>query len=229
MYAGIDGCKVGWISVRIENNKPLFNIVENLQELDFIFTNNLTLIDIPIGLPFNSRRSCDMEARKVLKPKRFNSVFITPTREAVFANSYEEACENNYRLTGKKISKQAWNICNKIKEVDDFKIKNPNVRLRESHPEVFFWALNNKKPCIYNKKKKEGINERLEILDKYVSGISKELKSFADASRKKHVAIDDIIDAAVLAYAAMLEPDLLIFGNNEKDVNGNSMEIVYPK
>ncbi len=42
--------------------------------------------------------------------------------------SYEKACEVNEKLTGKRISKQAWNIIPKIRDVDSFLVENKNFR-----------------------------------------------------------------------------------------------------
>jgi predicted RNase H-like nuclease len=227
MFAGIDGCPAGWVFVLFDEGDIQFDITSSIQNMDYISKNNLTLIDIPIGLPEKSRRVCDLDARQILKPFRHNSVFLTPVREAVYADSYKNACEKNYSAIGKKISKQMWAICEKIKEVDDFKQQNPLLLLRESHPELCFWSLNNESACHFNKKKKEGRRERLTILDIAIPDISEHILSYADATLRKHVAIDDIIDAAVLAITAMKSEQLKTIGNGEIDKKDLQMEIVF--
>ena len=58
------------------------------------------------------------------------------------------------RLTGKGLSRQAFAIAPKIKEVDDFLQSCPTaeVTVREAHPEICFWALNGGCPMRYQKK-----------------------------------------------------------------------------
>jgi len=226
MYAGIDGCRFGWIAVRIEQDKVSFELARNIHDLAYIYENSMALIDIPIGLSEHSERVCDSEARQILKPNRHSSVFLTPVRAAVYAETYAEACRLNYIATGKKISKQVWNILPKVKEIDTLMREYPGANLREAHPEVCFWALNNRTACRCNKKTAEGISERLHILEPLLPGISQKITSYAAANLKKHVSIDDIVDAAVLARTVARPDSLLSLGNGEKDQAGISMEIV---
>merc|ERR1712070_431832 len=99
-----------------------------------------------------------------------SSVFNAPCRQAVRANNYIQAKEINKKILSKSISIQSWNISNKINEVDEFLIKNKNKQLNihESHPELCFINLNNEVPLKNNKKTKQGVNERITILNKYI-------------------------------------------------------------
>jgi predicted RNase H-like nuclease len=72
-------------------------------------------------------RLSDLGARRILKARK-SSIFPVPCREAVYMESYEKACEVNEKLTGKRISKQAWNIIPKIRDVDSFLVENKNFR-----------------------------------------------------------------------------------------------------
>ena len=226
MYAGIDGCRFGWIAVRIEQGQVSFELTRSIRAIPSIFENDLTLIDIPIGLSDHFERACDIEARQILKPKRHSSVFLTPVRAAAYAESYAEACRINFAATGKKISKQAWNILPKVREIDAFKREFPGATLREAHPEVCFWALNNNTACSHNKKTPVGSSERLSIIERTLPGISQQITAYADSNLKKHVSLDDIIDATVLACTASRKDKLQILGNGEKDGAGIPMEIV---
>ncbi|MCF7929477.1 MAG: DUF429 domain-containing protein [Spirochaetales bacterium] len=227
MHAGIDGCRYGWLAARVDQAEVIFELARSIRYISSVFENDMTLIDIPIGLSDHSERACDIEARRILKPKRHSSVFLTPVRAAAYAESYEEACRINFVATGKKISKQAWNILPKVREIDAFKSEFPGVALREAHPEICFWALNGKTACSHNKKTPAGISERLNILERTLPGISHKITAYADANLKKHVSLDDIIDAAVLALTAARPEILLALGNGEKDQAGIPMEIVY--
>ena len=80
--------------------------------------------------------------------------------------TYEKACETNERLTGKRISKQTWNIIPKIRDVDSFLIKNKSYRekVREVGPEICFQSFAGF-PMKFSKKKVEGFLERKEALN----------------------------------------------------------------
>ena len=105
---------------------------------------SLILIDIPIGLKAGGKteRRCDPQARKLLGPRR-SSVFPAPCRQAIYASSYQEACDVNQRLTGKRLSVENWNIIPKIREVDCLLSDDTSARghIREIHPELCFLGI----------------------------------------------------------------------------------------
>ena len=122
-YIGIDGCKSGWFCVVIDNHGWDIIIIETIDDFHTVVDkNSIILIDIPIGLreKGSKGRLCDLEARKHLRSPRCSSVFSTPVRQALIVSNYEEANQINFSITGKKLSRQAFNIMPKIKEVDDF-------------------------------------------------------------------------------------------------------------
>ena len=69
-------------------------------------------VDMPIGLP-DWERQLERLARKCLSV-RPGSIFSVPCRQAVYSTSYESACDINAEITGKKLSKQSWYLCDKI-------------------------------------------------------------------------------------------------------------------
>jgi len=93
-YLGVDGCKAGWFFVSIGPGENVeFEIFENIEHLFDSYSDAIRiLIDIPIGLPFEAIkfRICDNQTRKALKPKKHNSVFSPPCREALVAKTYTE-------------------------------------------------------------------------------------------------------------------------------------------
>ena len=99
---GIDGTRNGWIIAKHTGDTWTMELHEKLSEIDF----EEALIDIPIGLPKDSIRKCDKEARDFLAPERHYSIFNCPVRDSVYADNYEEACDINEEKTGKRISKQ---------------------------------------------------------------------------------------------------------------------------
>jgi predicted RNase H-like nuclease len=164
----------------------------------------LVFIDMPIGLggPGESGRLCDREARQLLGVRR-SSVFATPSRAALNATTYEQACALNAAACGRKLSRQAFNILPKISEVDMIMRANAQVRasLRESHPELNFRMFSGQ-PMAHNKRTAEGFAERLAVLEKYWPGASDAISAARRQLRRLGVARDDIVDAFINALAA---------------------------
>lgn len=230
MFLGLDGCKSGWVAAQINDNGVLeIKIISDLSRLEKMTNVESVLIDIPIGFPDNTYRQCDLDARNFLRPKRHNSVFFTPSKEAVFANSYEDACKINYEKMGKKISKQSWSICKKIIEVYEY-IKCPgHLPIRESHPEICFWGINGY-PCKHNKKTKDGIEERLGIISKINPDYSKTILKTKESIKNKDAMPDDIIDATILAIVASKRNFLSVIPSiDDYDKEGLKREFVYYK
>jgi len=233
---GVDGCRAGWITVETKNqlnwNVEVFSTIQELWE--YYSNALLILIDIPIGLRDKGPlpRLCDMSARKFLTRKRSSSIFPTPCRLAMEAASYKEANEINRSQTGKGLSKQTWNITDKIKEVDFLlrnMVKTQNVFI-ESHPEACFTALNGN-PLEYYKKTDNGIRERFSILKKYYKDIESHANHRIEKFNNREIAIDDILDAWILAVSASRGLLNLKFlpNNFEFDSMGLPMRIAIPK
>lgn len=159
MVVGADGCRAGWFAVTLTKDGPgrpqifldVFNLWREHTEAASI------LLDIPIGLRESGpqERLCDLRARQLLG-RRGSSVFPVPCRDAVYAEAYPEACDINQHLTGRRLSRQTWNITPKIRQVDELLSGQASARLqiREVHPEVCFWALAGGHPMRHSKKKK---------------------------------------------------------------------------
>jgi predicted RNase H-like nuclease len=232
---GVDGCPGGWFVVQLNQSDAWKTALATTGETlaRYIKQSQLTLIDIPIGLPDTdtSQRECDLLARKALAMPRAASVFPVPSRAAVYANSYVTACELNQRSLGKKLSKQTWNICAKIRQVDELLHNNRFLcnKLRESHPEVCFWALNNKNAMRFSKKSKAGREERMQVLIRYLPAAHDILEFAANSYRRNQVAVDDIIDAMALALTTKVgHKKLNSFPLGQRlDMRDLPMEIVY--
>ena len=207
-YIGVDGCKAGWFLVAIGPGEAHgFGIFATIETLWRSYSNaKRIMIDIPIGLPSNEikTRPCDKAARQALSPLRHHSIFSPPCREALAAKSYPEACRINDKVCDRKISIQAWHISRKIKEVDDLMTADPAAReiILETHPEVCFWALNDRKPMAHYKKSPQGEAERFAVLNNYFVRSSVIITSATDRYSCKYLARDDIIDALVNAVTA---------------------------
>ncbi len=231
-YIGVDACKKGWFAVSIGTDERFeIGIFETIVDLwNSLQSNALILIDIPIGLPDTGKRRCDVEARRFLK-KRAASVFPVPCRQAIHAATYQKACRINQKILGVKLSVQTWNIAGKIREVDDLLRTNEKARrcVRESHPEMCFWALAGRRPMVYYKKTDRGYAERLNLL-KRVNPASEKIANFAiNGFLRKDLARNDILDAIALAISATAGKNALVCipENPPRDSTGLPMEIVY--
>lgn len=215
---GVDGCRGGWFAVT-DIPGSACQVFSRLQELlDAYPGASRVFIDIPLGLCDDAERQPEHLARKVLG-RRSSSVFPVPCRAAVYAEDYLTACDVNARATGKRISKQAWNICNKIREADQV----TDTRLLETHPEIAFLALAGE-PLQYSKKTPDGIAERLALLPETAHAIyERAMLAYA----RSVLARDDVLDAlALLACAGMTQTTLPAIP--DVDSRGRAMAITVP-
>ena len=196
---GIDGCKGGWFYAASNTQQHNIGVVATLNELLELFEPiRLIIIDIPIGLynAGSAPRQCDVQARKLLKP-RGSTVFPAPVRPCLVAGSYAQACEISEKLTGKKLSQQAYHIFGKIKEVDELLRSQPCLAeiIREAHPELGFCMLNQGTPLLTSKKEPNGIKERLDLLRQRLPITSALYEQALNQFARKVLARDDIVDA----------------------------------
>jgi len=231
-FIGVDACKKGWFAVSLDHQhnwqidiyKTIGDFGKVLQETALI------LIDIPIGLPDADRRLCDLETRKILR-RRASSVFAVPCREALAAKTYHSACRINQQVMGIGLSIQTWNISSKISEVDRWlRNKKPaNQQIRESHPELCFWALAGGRPMVYAKKRPQGFAERSAILKKIYPQTEAMVELSLHRFRRKDLGRDDILDAIVLAVSARCSAESIktVPADPPSDRKGLPMEIVY--
>jgi len=122
------------------------------------------------------------------------------------ASTYRRALTVNRRSVGRGISVQSWAIAPKIRVIDGLLRTDANLRhkIRESHPEVCFWALNGEKPMRYNKTTSEGRAERLMLLRRFLPNADAVYAYATTNYRRKQASRDDIVDAMVLAVTAKL-------------------------
>lgn len=229
---GIDGCPAGWFYARLDHAKASFGIVSSIGALEAVAEKgDRVLIDIPIGLPCQGvrERTCEREARQILGPRK-SSVFPVPSRAALACNDYRQASQANEHSVGKKLTQQTWAICPKIREVDNYLRKTEtSLPLREMHPELCFWSLNDKRPMAFAKKDGLGCVERLRVLERYWAGaydLVVEAREHYPAARM--LATDDIIDALAGAVSGVLVESLSVLPEAPQfDECGLPMEMVF--
>lgn len=202
LVVGVDGCPNGWLAVSRRDGRAVH--CQRLASLADLFTDNITptvvAIDVPIGLLERGARECDIEARRLLGPRR-SSVFTAPIRPLLTATSQAEASRIRHQLEGKRVSIQAWAIVAKILAVDRLLRGSPSLReiIREVHPELCFFFLNGKRPMTESKKKAGGRAERVSLL----RGWCGEMVDKALAERTKlGCKADDITDAFAALWTA---------------------------
>ena len=120
----------------------------------------LIAVDMPIGLPERTGlggRAAENAIRPLLGTRQ-SSVFSVPSRPAIYATSYAEACQIAAASSDppRKVSKQLFNIAPKIREVDEALRAKPEIadRVFEVHPELAFWRLNGERALTEPKKVK---------------------------------------------------------------------------
>ena len=198
---GVDGCPGGWVcfEVDLQSRRTAVQVFRSFTELISASPGpKLIAIDIPIGIPTTGARACDIVARKLLGKPRSSSVFPAPVRATFSAATYQEACALSFEVQGKKLSRQAFEIISKIREVDDLMTPELQTRVFEVHPEMSFWAINGKQPLKHAKLNKEGREERLRLLLPHYPTIKTHLAELDGARVAEH----DLLDAIVAAWTA---------------------------
>ncbi len=205
ILAGIDGTKKGWVAALRDSSTGKLSIAGFEAFLPWAqsMPNKSTIaIDIPIGLAEQTQpggRSCERACRQLLGPRKASSVFSTPSRQAVYANSWEEAGRIVQRdLPDRKgISRQSWAIFPKVREIDTAISKGLQLDIRESHPEVVFSIMNGHLPVVASKKSEAGRTARIRLL----GTVGLPMEPFL-TQRPPGCAVDDLIDAFACLWTA---------------------------
>ncbi|KAB1441606.1 DUF429 domain-containing protein [Pseudodesulfovibrio senegalensis] len=205
-FVGADGCAAGWVAVALSG--PGFAEVQMFEGFSDLWRAHedaqTLLVDMPIGLPGAASpvREADVCARAMLGPRR-SSVFSPPLREVLDCPDHASANAASRKLCGKGLSRQAWNIAEKIRQVDEVVRQAPAIPgvVREAHPEVCFAALAGI-PMNHYKKTLLGALDRLKVLQKYYESAEVLLRNTMAEHPRTAVAEDDVLDALVLAVSA---------------------------
>jgi predicted RNase H-like nuclease len=142
----------------------------------------------------------DILARRLLGP-RASSVFPAPVRAALEGESYFDACARSAAACGKRLSKQAFAILPRISEVDKGLRADAGLRerVREVHPEVCFYFLNNEQPMAHPKKSGQGYLDRYRLLENHFGPQMADLRSQV---ARREAEDDDLLDALVALWSA---------------------------
>lgn len=116
-------------------------------------------------------------------------MFPAPIREVLelpAASSHEEACRRQRELVGRGLTRQAYCLLPKIREVDRLMRAEPGLqeRVRESHPELCFAALGGR-PMRHGKRAPEGYEERLGVLRRHLPEVEGLLAGVPSSRRRE--------------------------------------------
>ncbi len=216
---GVDGCRAGWLALTIDDDRSIRHTVH--ADAASLFSgyerDALIAIDIPIGLPESGSRACDLQARRRLG-RRGSTVFPAPIRAVLCARDYGEANSTSRAVDGRGLSKQTWNICQKIAEVDAAVRADESLARRtvEVHPESSFaaWAGG---PLTTRKNEQAGVRERRTIVEGWLeTGVFDLVRA---GYLKKNVADDDINDAFAALWTGrrVVAGESIEFGDGASD------------
>jgi len=209
--AGVDGCPSGWVVAfaRADLSEVRVRLVARFIDVPAAAEAPAVIaIDVPIGLPERAGyggRAAENAVRPLLGARQ-SSVFSVPSRAAIAAQDYREACRIALATSEppRKVSKQLFMLAPKIREVDAALRADVTLsqRVFEVHPEVAFWRLNGDVALSEPKKVKSrpyepGLALRRRLL------ISAGLPAASvEASPPKGAGPDDLIDALACAAIA---------------------------
>ena len=214
---GVDGCRTGWVAASpAPDGGVILEVFPDIAALATAFRDRgdaIIAIDVPIGLPERTTlRGCDQEARALLKDPakeraRFTSVFAPPDRELVSQLDFTDvqeivAVRKAADPKAKGISKQAFAIAPKIREIDTFLRAQPEARewLIEVHPEVCFREMSGAAGGLLRKKAAAGREERIALLRRSLAAVGITVPD--PIPSMSGVARDDILDALAALWTA---------------------------
>jgi predicted RNase H-like nuclease len=220
LVAGVDGCRRGWVTAvgRVDGRgESIVSVVASfgalvaaVEGLDLV----AVAVDIPIGLPEQGPRCCDVEARRRLGPRR-SSVFPAPVRAVLGCATWEEANARSRAVDGRGLAHQVFNLLPKIGEVDGLLSPSHQERVVEAHPELCFASIAGQ-PLLHSKRTRAGQVARLA------------LAGAVPAPPPRGAAVDDVLDAHAALWTArrVASGDEERLGDDERDGRGLRMEIV---
>jgi predicted RNase H-like nuclease len=225
--AGVDGCRAGWLCVRLQDGVAEGEIFASFKQLlSLLQGTSVIAVDIPIGLPTSGERACDRMARQLLGAPRASSVFPAPIWAVTNETDYTVACAKHRDADGRALSKQALAILPKIVEVNQLVLGQQGLqdRVREIHPELCFAVWNGSRAMQHRKSEPAGAAERERLIDREWPGArARVLRSLGRSGWQP----DDLNDAfAALWSATRIALGVAkVFGSQAKDQHGLRMEM----
>jgi predicted RNase H-like nuclease len=228
---GVDSCPRGWITVALDASRSdlqprFFDRFEQI--LSEFSSAEVIAVDIPIGLTDGKPRACDIEARKRLGWPGMASVFPAPARSLIHHTDYREAKAESRARFGHAVTRQSFALFRKVREVDEALAPELQSRVFEVHPELSFWAMNDRSAMAFGKKTQAGIEDRLAVIAERFSGFELPTSRAEAKAMAPLAGVDDFLDAIAAAWTAQRIADgkaEFLPGTIEADERGLRMQI----
>ncbi|GAA1179577.1 hypothetical protein GCM10009584_21870 [Ornithinimicrobium humiphilum] len=193
---GVDTCRTGWVGAVLDpsgHGTPHLFVKPTIAEL-VAEAGPLAVVavPVPIGLPDESRREADRQARTFLGPAGA-AVVPTPVRDAVYAATFGEANQVNRAKIGAGVAQQAYALRPRIVEVDAWLRQDLPFTVVEVSPEVSFAEMAGA-PLGSRRRSHAGTEERRTVLADH--GV------VVPGALPVGVATDDVVDACAAAWTA---------------------------
>lgn len=215
---GLDGCRTGWVAAIDGGGGETALLVLPDVAAVLALRASIVGIDIPLGLPEDGPRACDVAARARLGPRR-SSVFPAPVRSVLGARDHREAVARSVAASGRGLSIQAWNLVPKIADAD--RNLAPGDPVVEVHPELSFATLAGA-PLRTAKRHPAGREDRLALLVRPFPDVAGRL-----ATRPGGCAADDVLDAYAVLWTVrrIAAGTSEVLGDGATDETGRTMSI----
>jgi predicted RNase H-like nuclease len=160
LAVGIGSWSGGWVSVAVRDGR--FEESRTAREIRELLTYwngaDAVGIDTPLRLPITGTpRAADLAARQIVG----GTVWNAPPKVVAAEDTWAEANAISRQLFGKGVSKPAYYLGRRAVELAKF---TADRGLCEVHPDVSFWAMNQRTPLTYGKKTWAGQVERRRLL-----------------------------------------------------------------
>lgn len=218
---GLDGFSKGWVAVLMDGDRRELSFHPDIADA-LCGSFDRAGIDIPIGMPEEGARACDLLAREKLRPHA--SRVFTGARRWLWQefDDPDKANAEASRRGQSRASRQLWHLGRKIMQVDAYVRAHPTLDIREVHPELVFMRLNRGRP-LPSKKSADGLSARHRLLRR--AGFS-DIGEWTTRTRLGTGARqDDVLDACAVAIAACLPAGSLPEGAPPVDGCGLKMRI----
>lgn len=219
--AGIDRWRGGWIIAEIESDQLVFWAAAHIAEAcERLAEHAVVAIDMPIALAVTGTRSAESQVRSVLGSSA-RSVFTSPTRRAVEAETQNQATEWNRSNEGPGISAQSFGLFASIRELRGALHGPGSNHWWETHPETAFALMNDGDP-LGSKRSALGVAQRLVHLRPHFPTLEDSM-----LSAPPKVPVDDVLDAAAALWSArrISSGEATVYGPAGRDDEGFAMGI----
>jgi predicted RNase H-like nuclease len=190
---GVDGWRGAWVGALLDGRRVTLLLLPDAVAVLAVADADVIGIDMPIGLPEDGPRACDVAARKWLG-RAGSSVFPAPVRAVLACDDYTAACAVSREAAKKAISVQTWNLVPSIRSLDAALGQPPDPRVAEVHPEMAFRALDER--VTDPKASARGLAQRVRALEPVMDVLD------ALASAPPGVPAVDCLDACAAAWSA---------------------------